>query len=68
MEGEVEELLKLLKGKVSPEYDEMGIEAPALALVSGDDGGHPVLVPRHEELARGGGPAIGVMAAVVTSV
>ena len=46
----------------------MRIEAPALALVCGDDGCHPVPVPGHKELARGGGPAICVMAAVVTSV
>ena len=67
---EVVEWLEITKTqkKRSPEYDEMRIEAPALALVCGDDGGHPVPVPRHKELARGGGPAIGVMAAVVTSV
>ena len=67
---EVVEWLKITKTqkKRSPEYDEMRIEAPALALVCGDDDGHPVPVPRHKELARGGGPAIGVMAAVVTSV
>ena len=53
---------------VSPEYDEMRIEAPGVTLVCGDDGGHLVPVLRHQELARRGGPAIGVMAAVVTSV
>ena len=58
----------MLKGKVSPEYDEMGIEAPALALVSGDDGGHPVPGLGHQELARGGGPAISEVSAVVTCV
>ena len=46
----------------------MGIEALALALVSGDDGGHLVPGLGHQELTRGGGPASGEVPAVVTRV
>ena len=59
---------KVKKVNVSPENDKMGIEAPALALVSGDDGSHLVPGLGHQELARGGDPAMCVMSAVVTCV
>ena len=51
-------MIKITQRKSSPEYDEMGIEAPALALVSGDDGSHLVPGLGHQELARGGDPAM----------
>ena len=44
----------------------MGIEPPVLALVSGDDGGHSVPGPGHQESPRICHPAIGVMAVVAS--